>query len=141
VREESPTQQRTQSETFARDDREIARARHVVVRTLNEWGMAAEAAVMQVLVSELVTNALVHGAGPIGVRLDDDGERVRLEVTDDNGTPTAPHLVDDDRVGGWGLQLVDRLADRWGAEHEHHTTRVWTEMRSPRGTTTVTDRR
>jgi anti-sigma regulatory factor (Ser/Thr protein kinase) len=116
------------TETFARDDREVARARHVVARKLRDWGMDAEVPVLQILVSELVTNALVHGHGRIGLRLATNGRRVRLEVADAGGTPTSPQLVERRRLGGWGLQLVDRLADRWGTSHDDRSTRVWTEI-------------
>ena len=84
--------------------------------TLTAWGMDVEVPVLEILVSELVTNALLHGDGPIGLRLASDGQSVRLEVTDDGGTATTPHLV-------------DRLADSWGTDHADHATRVWTETR------------
>jgi anti-sigma regulatory factor (Ser/Thr protein kinase) len=121
---------RRQTATLSRDDREVARARQLVATTLYDWGVEVEVPVMEILVSELVTNALVHGDGAIGLQLAADDGRVRLEVTDDGGTPTAPHIVDHGDIGGWGLQLVDRLADRWGAEKSDHCTRVWTEMRA-----------
>jgi anti-sigma regulatory factor (Ser/Thr protein kinase) len=91
--------------------------------------MDVEVPVLEILVSELVTNALLHGDGPIGLRLASDGQSVRLEVTDDGGTATTPHLVEHEQVGGWGLHLVDRLADSWGTDHADHATRVWTETR------------
>ena len=123
-------EQRMQTETFSRDDREIARARRVVARTLHDWGMDVAAPVMKIMVSELVTNALVHGDGAVGLLLTSDGQLVRLEVTDGGGTPTTPHLVEHTHLGGWGLRLVDRLADRWGTDHDDHATLVWTEMRA-----------
>jgi anti-sigma regulatory factor (Ser/Thr protein kinase) len=125
-------EQRVHTELFLHDDREIARARHVVVRLLGEWGLgAADASVMELLVSELVTNAVVHGAGPIVVRLATDGDQLRLEVTDEDGRMTRPRLVDHREIGGWGLRLVDRLCDRWGADTDRRATRVWTEVRVP----------
>ena len=114
--------------TLSRDDREVARARQLVATTLHDWGVDVEVPVVEILVSELVTNALVHGDGDIGLQLVADDHRVLLEVTDDGGTPTAPHIADHRGVGGWGLRLVDRLASRWGAEKTPHRTRVWTEI-------------
>jgi anti-sigma regulatory factor (Ser/Thr protein kinase) len=118
------------SQTFERDDREIARARDSVARTLRSWGADIEVPVLQLLVSELITNALVHGAGQIEMVLLGDSRRVRLEVADGGGATTTPHLVDrQDVAGGWGLQMVDQLSDSWGVEHDDESTRVWTEVR------------
>lgn len=87
---------------------------------------------LRLLVTELLTNSVRHGASDNGwVKLDVDvyANCVRVGVTD-NGPgfepdpePT-PHL---DRPGGWGLCLVDRLADRWGVAREDATT-VWFEV-------------
>lgn len=123
--------ERQHTEVFARDDREIARARQVVTATLRSWGRDADAAVLVLLASELVTNALVYGTGAVEVRLASDARRVRLEVIDDDGTPASPHLVDHQEPGGWGLQLVDRLSHRWGVDESGGTTLVWAETLHP----------
>jgi len=80
------------------------------------------------LVSELVTNSVLHGAGEaVRVRLEtDDLGGLRCEVLDDGAgfLPTPPAVRRD--AGGWGLQLVDRLADRWGVADG--STHVWFEL-------------
>jgi anti-sigma regulatory factor (Ser/Thr protein kinase) len=86
---------------------------------------------IRLLVSELVTNSVRHaGAERDLVRLAvrSSGRTVRVEVSDGGRgftprTRSAPH----DEVGGWGLHLVDQLADRWGVETGRRT-RVWFEL-------------
>ena len=86
---------------------------------------------VRLLVSELVTNSVRHaGAERELVRLmvTSNGTGVRVEVSDGGVgfQPTARSKAHDE-VGGWGLHLVDRLADRWGVETGRRT-RVWFEI-------------
>jgi anti-sigma regulatory factor (Ser/Thr protein kinase) len=75
---------------------------------------------LALLLSELVTNAIQHGgAGPhetIQVRLTSTIKRVRVEVHDPGSHAGAPSDRLEDETGGYGLLLVDRLADGWGRE-------------------------
>jgi len=93
---------------------------------------------VRLLVSELVTNSVRHSATapPDTVRLDVqvDARRVRVEVCDPgSGFEPHPRPPDHSRVGGWGLYLVERLADRWGVARDN-LTRVWFEIDRGRGT-------
>jgi anti-sigma regulatory factor (Ser/Thr protein kinase) len=84
---------------------------------------------VRLLVSELVTNAVRHSGGE-AVRLVAalDGARLRIEVHDPGrGFELKPPSDDPLRASGWGLVLVEELADRWGIDH-HPRTRVWFEM-------------
>jgi anti-sigma regulatory factor (Ser/Thr protein kinase) len=87
---------------------------------------------IRLLVSELVTNAVRHAGGPRGgeVALDVtiESARVRVEVADP-GAGFEPQPRDDEmsRPGGWGLYLVDRIADRWGVVR-NNLNRVWFEI-------------
>ena len=84
---------------------------------------------VRLLVSELVTNAVRH-AGGAAVRLIValNGETLRIEVHDPGrGFELKPPSDDPLRASGWGLVLVDELADRWGIDHDPRT-RVWFEM-------------
>ena len=84
------------------------------------------------LTSELVTNAVVHGRGPIQLLLVEDGDRLRIEVTDaDPRLPDGPGKPADHDESGRGLLILDRLADRWGS-HPRPTPPgkvVWFEVR------------
>jgi anti-sigma regulatory factor (Ser/Thr protein kinase) len=86
---------------------------------------------LRLLVTELVTNGVRHGSdrGPVTVAVRLDDERVRVDVSDCGrgfSPPEAP-MPRDDGSGGWGLQLVDRVATSWGVEVED-TTCVWFEL-------------
>ena len=77
------------------------------------------------MVSELVTNALVHGTGAIGLRIATTPDRVTIEVADDGHGDVAIEPTPSSS-GGWGLRVVDELADGWGAHKG--STRVWFEL-------------
>ena len=80
-----------------------------------------------IVVSELVTNAVVHGRGRITLEACLHGDRLRIEVVDE-GTGKAPDVREqpENAVGGWGLRIVDTLALDWGAFEG--TTHVWAEL-------------
>lgn len=87
---------------------------------------------LRLLVTELVTNGVRHGSsrGPLTVTVAVDGALVRVEVSDCGrgfSPPEAP-MPRADGSGGWGLQLVDRVATSWGVR-VNETTRVWFELR------------
>ncbi|MDX6689319.1 MAG: serine/threonine-protein kinase RsbW [Solirubrobacteraceae bacterium] len=79
------------------------------------------------MVSELASNALSYGQGEIRLRAWLDDHRLLVEVTDQGGGFERELRRDDfERVGGWGLGIVDELASRWGV-HEG-CSRVWFEL-------------
>jgi anti-sigma regulatory factor (Ser/Thr protein kinase) len=88
---------------------------------------------VRLLVSELVTNSVRHaGAERELVRLavTTRGRTMRVEVSDGgNGFEPRERTAPKDQEGGWGLHLVDRLADRWGVQTGRRA-RVWFEIDS-----------
>lgn len=85
------------------------------------------------LVSELVSNAVRHaGAGPeqpLRVELRREAQRVSVAVADKGpGFARRPTPSRMNRSGGWGLYLVDQIADRWGIERTSSGSRVWFEI-------------
>jgi serine/threonine-protein kinase RsbW len=82
----------------------------------------------RLLLSELVANAIehVHEEGDLEVRIALGAGSLRVEVLDPGpGFAPQPRPPDSDR--GWGLHFTDRLASRWGADHEGRA-RVWFEL-------------
>ena len=74
------------------------------------------------MVSELVTNAVLHGVGAISLRIDAEGDTVRVEVADEGNVALAPS-PEPGAHGGWGLRIVEQLADDWGVLEG--STKVW----------------
>lgn len=80
----------------------------------------------RLVVSELVTNAYLHGEGRIELRAALEDGRLRVEVVDE-GTGNVPEIREAaDESGGFGLRLVDQLSSRWGAFEG--TTHVWADL-------------
>ena len=82
---------------------------------------------VELVVSELVTNAVKHGTGPVGLRVDADGTRVRIAVRD--GGPA----LDSTRGDGYGLHIVERLAVATGVDRSPSGKTVWAELLSRAG--------
>jgi anti-sigma regulatory factor (Ser/Thr protein kinase) len=74
------------------------------------------------MVSELVSNALMHGSGSISLWIDDAADGLHVEVSDQGNVTLAPSPMPGAH-GGWGLRIVDQLADDWGVREG--STKVW----------------
>lgn len=118
----------------------VTLARAHTERALADWcatsrgpgpGAAAEDIVL--VIAELVGNAVRHGDGPLELVLDLTGARLRIEVSDRSADlpaqrePHHPALP-----GGHGLFIVQRVADRWGAEPHAHGKTIWAEFDAAR---------
>jgi anti-sigma regulatory factor (Ser/Thr protein kinase) len=107
-----------------------AEARHLVSRFAAENDLQNESGAALLVLSELVTNAVLHGAEPIEVFVSRDGDLLRIEVSD-GGSRTdgvAPRSQDDRRPGGRGLHIVNSLATRWGTTDNEAGKTVWAEI-------------
>jgi anti-sigma regulatory factor (Ser/Thr protein kinase) len=81
------------------------------------------------MVSELVANALLHGIGEISLRIDVERDGLRIEVADEGEVALSPSPTAGAH-GGWGLRIVEELADEWGVLQG--STRVWFRLYRPR---------
>ena len=106
------TSELTVTYRLRRHPSEISRARELARKALTDWGLADHTDLAELIVSELATNALRHGAGPITVRLTCTQARdLWLEVHDHgHGRPVLQKAMADDEQGR-GLALLDALMD------------------------------
>ncbi|GKQ36458.1 SpoIIE family protein phosphatase [Streptomyces sp. A012304] len=110
----------------------VAQTRKDAVAQLETWGLGDAAFITELVVSELVTNAIRHAEPPIQLRLIHDNTLI-CEVTDSSNT--APHLrrartYDE---GGRGLLLVAQLTQRWGTRQGGKGKTIWAEQELGRG--------
>lgn len=118
---------------YRRERQSVPAARAFACQTLGDWGMRERAYDVVLCVSELVTNALVHGVPPgrgFLLRLLPYGDGVRVEVHDSgDGVPAVPQGEGPDPgEGGRGLLLVSELADKWGVGERDPGKIVWCEF-------------
>jgi serine phosphatase RsbU (regulator of sigma subunit)/CHASE3 domain sensor protein/anti-sigma regulatory factor (Ser/Thr protein kinase) len=108
----------------------VSRARTLAGEQLEAWELAESSFVTELVVSELVTNAIRYGSPPIHLRLIRDATLI-CEVSD--GSNTAPHMrrarIFDE--GGRGLLLVAQLTQRWGTRHSTAGKTIWCEQTLP----------
>ncbi|WP_225097785.1 SpoIIE family protein phosphatase/ATP-binding protein [Streptomyces sp. CoH27] len=112
------------------DPAAVSQVRSSVTAQLAAWGLEELDFTTELILSELVTNAIRYGRGPIGVRLLRDRTLI-CEVSD--ASTTSPHLryAASTDEGGRGLFLVAQLADRWGTRYTPQGKVIWAEQPLP----------
>ncbi|MFI1165056.1 sodium/proline symporter PutP [Streptomyces sp. NPDC020801] len=109
------------------DPAAVAHARTLAGRQLAEWGMPDLTFTTELIVSELVTNAIRHATGPVCLRLIRDRHLI-CEVSDGSSTsPRLRHARTTDE-GGRGLLIVAQLARRWGTRYTTTGKIIWSEQ-------------
>jgi anti-sigma regulatory factor (Ser/Thr protein kinase) len=104
-----------------RDLQGVKTARDFVHDRLSSWRLADMSDALQLVVSEIVTNALIHAGSDVDVRLRAFGDRVRLEVRDSDSNPPVPSplaLLEEENAKaehGRGLLIVESLAGPWNS--------------------------
>ncbi|MEU0356534.1 ATP-binding protein [Streptomyces cyaneofuscatus] len=118
------------------DPAEVGRARRWARSRLLGSGIGDDeplAETLILLISELVTNAVVHTGCPAVLRMLFGGGgggsgTVRVEVADASDRPPLQRHAEGEDTGGRGLELVDGLADRWGWQPEGAGKQIWCEV-------------
>lgn len=112
------------------DPAAVAGTRLAACEKLGEWGLTELGFSMELVLSELVTNAIRYGSAPIHVRLIHDRTLI-CEVSD--GTSASPHLhyAATTEEGGRGLFLVAQMGERWGTRYTPEGKVIWAELALP----------
>lgn len=111
----------------------VPTARRVVVELLALWGAPHDRDDAGLVVSELVANVVDHVGGdePFTVELTSSGDSLRISVADGSAIRPVVRELESDSARGRGMRMVERIADRWGAEEHQGGKRVWVELAPP----------
>ena len=104
------------------------RARRVVLDALSDWSLDHFSDEATLLVSEVVTNSLLHAGSSIDLTIRKCAEGIRVEVRDHSTNLPAPRNYAGDSVTGRGLEILDLTAANWGAELFEDGKVVWFEL-------------
>ncbi|WP_380172409.1 SpoIIE family protein phosphatase [Kineococcus sp. DHX-1] len=112
------------------DIRAVSTAREFLCDRLTAWSTDELLDEAELVLSELVTNALVHTDGGAGLALRFDGAERRLRIAVEDSSTRSPHGRDapPDALGGRGLSIVDAVADTWGVDVGPDGKTVWADL-------------
>ncbi|MFE4258888.1 SpoIIE family protein phosphatase [Streptomyces sp. NPDC056883] len=108
----------------------VADARHLVLAQLTAWDLDELAFGTELIVSELVTNAIRHAGGPVRLRLI-RADTLTCEVSDSSNTQPRMRRARSSEEGGRGLYIVAQLSHRWGSRYARGGKTVWSEQSLP----------
>jgi anti-sigma regulatory factor (Ser/Thr protein kinase) len=106
----------------------VAAARHFAADLLGRWGLSEQADAVELVVDELVTNAIQHSRGPVTLAIGRRLDRIVVQVQDPSSAPPEPEQSDPLADSGRGLLLVEELATDWGTTPTPDGKRVWAEV-------------
>ncbi|ROQ94578.1 PAS domain-containing protein [Streptomyces sp. 2132.2] len=108
----------------------VAAMRALAMEKLEEWGLSELTFGTELVLSELITNAIRHGSAPVRVRLLHD-RVLTCEVFDGSSSSPRLHYAKTTDEGGRGLFLVAQLSRRWGARYTPEGKVIWSEQPLP----------
>ncbi|SNS71098.1 hypothetical protein SAMN05216276_101495 [Streptosporangium subroseum] len=106
----------------------VGKARRLARSQLSEWGVDGQSGITELLVSELVTNALCHAHGTIRLTLSLQDGLLRCEVEDSDSALPSVYQAREDEDRGRGLHLIDLLSCCWGSIRTATGKVVWFEL-------------
>lgn len=113
--------------TLPPDTASPSRARRLVEMALSH-DPADLVEIVTLLVSEAVTNAVLHAGTEVRVRIGREGESVRVEVADTSSAELQVRHPSEDAATGRGLLLIEELSDSWGLKRSDDGKVVWFEL-------------
>jgi anti-sigma regulatory factor (Ser/Thr protein kinase) len=117
----------------------VHRTRKELREWLRSWSLDSAVDEAELLTSEVVTNALVHGDSDVSVCVRQYPDHIRVEVRDSDPHPARPVTVpraEDEAEGGRGLLIVSALASGWGNSPSGRGKTVWFELPTEAGSKT-----
>ncbi len=121
----------TASERFPADLRSARSARQFVIGVLDDWRCSDLVDSAALLVSELVTNAVVHAHSEVELSVHRRPHRIRVEVIDEAREQVRRRDAKEDEQSGRGMALIEALAVAWGIDSVLAGKSVWFEMDRP----------
>jgi anti-sigma regulatory factor (Ser/Thr protein kinase) len=101
----------------------VPQARNAAFAIMKLWDIEDSLADdMRLVVSELVSNAIEHGYGRVGLRITETADEVKIEVSDSNPAPARVRCAHEEELRGRGLMIVASLADSWGVSEDGYCT-------------------
>jgi anti-sigma regulatory factor (Ser/Thr protein kinase) len=103
-------------------------ARRYAAAQLRDWSCEPLVDSAELLISELVVNAVLHAESPVTLRLTLRPDALRVEIADASPEPPRPRPIDPTAVTGRGLLIVDAVATAWGVDPTSQGKVVWFEL-------------
>jgi anti-sigma regulatory factor (Ser/Thr protein kinase) len=117
---------------LASEPASLSEARSFVAAMLDMWGREDPDAIVPLLTSEIISNAVRHAAGSVNLEVSLlNGDELRVQARDESPDSPVIRRSNPGGVGGHGLAIIESLARRWGVERHAGCKVVWFETRVP----------